>query len=69
MSPVAYKSEVMNNPLRTSKTIVRYRDEVPEKNLEEKKPLNTHRLPAFSEKTPVCNENEWAVVPQEVCVN
>lgn len=69
MAPVPYKAEVMNNPLRSSKTIVRYNDEVPEKNMEEKRPIHTHQLSTFSEKTPAFNDDEWTVIPQPVCVH
>lgn len=54
MSPVAHRAEVMHNPLRTTKTIVRYRGEALETG-DEKKPSVVSRSPCIylSEKTPV----------------
>lgn len=52
MSPVAFKAEVMNNPVRTTKTLIRYTDEATDKDMAEKKPLRTHTSSTCSEKTP-----------------
>ena len=53
MSPVAHRAEVMHNPLKTTKTIVRYRGEALETG-DEKKPSGAPRNPPIYllEKTP-----------------
>lgn len=67
MSPVAHRAEVMHNPIRTTKTIVRYRGEVLEGG-DEKKPPGAPRKPSvfMSEKTPAY---EPVVVLRQECVN
>lgn len=53
MSPVAHRAEVMHNPVRTTKTIVRYRGEALETE-DEKKTSGAPRNPSIylPEKTP-----------------
>ena len=67
MSPVAHRAEVMHNPVRTTKTIVRYRGEALETGYE-KKPSGAPRTPPIylSEKTPAY---EAVPVLRQECAN
>ena len=67
MSPVAHRAEVMHNPVRTMKTIVRYRGDALETG-DEKKPSAVPRKQSIylSEKMP---DYEAVAVLRQECVN
>ena len=67
MSPVAHRAEVMHNPVRTTKTIVRYSGEALETEYEKKPSGAPRTAPIYlSEKTPAY---ETVPVLRQGCAN
>lgn len=59
MTPLAPRAEVMNNPSRTTKTLVRYTDEVPEKEMVQTRHIRSQSMSSISsEKSPIYNDSD-----------